>query len=39
MLRLCVLLACALCGGFIPSRMHPRLALIIEWATTAPGQT
>jgi hypothetical protein len=36
MLRFCVFLACALCGGFVPHRLHPRLARVIEWATTTP---
>ena len=38
MMKLCVLIACALCGGFVPYRLHPKLAMIVEWATAKPGQ-
>ncbi len=36
MVRLFVMILCALCGGFVPHRLHPRLAQIVEWATATP---
>lgn len=39
MLRFCVLMGCALCGGFLPRRLHSSLDRVVEWAATSPDRT